>query len=151
VLAVDLDRFKVVNDTLGHPAGDQLLVEISRRLSKTIRAVDTVARTGGDEFLLLISGIHQAADVSVTASKLIAELDKGVSIGGTEVHTSASIGISVYPADGADSESLVAHADEAMYLAKQRGRNGFQFFSPGMSVFSRDRMELENDLRAHCH
>jgi diguanylate cyclase (GGDEF)-like protein len=147
VLAVDLDRFKVVNDTLGHPAGDELLVEISRRLSKTVRAVDTVARTGGDEFLLLISGIHQAADVSVTASKLIAELDKGVSISGTEVHTSASIGISVYPADGADSESLVAHADDAMYLAKQRGRNGFQFFSPGMSVFSRDRMELESDLR----
>jgi diguanylate cyclase len=147
VLAVDLDRFKVINDTLGHAAGDELLVEISHRLSKTIRAVDTVARTGGDEFLLLIAGIHQAADVSVIASKLIGELDKAVSVSGTEVHPSASIGISVYPADGAESDSLVAHADEAMYLAKQRGRNGFQFFSPGMSVFSRERMEFESDLR----
>jgi diguanylate cyclase len=147
VLVVDLDRFKVINDTLGHAAGDHLLVEISRRLSKTVRGVDTVARTGGDEFLVLIAGIHQAADVSVIASKLVAELDKPVVVSGTEVHTSASIGISVYPADGADSDSLVAHADEAMYLAKQRGRNGFQFFSPGMSVFSRERMELESDLR----
>jgi diguanylate cyclase len=147
VLVVDLDRFKVINDTLGHAAGDLLLVEISRRLAETIRSVDSVARTGGDEFLMLIAGIRQAADVSVIAGKLIAELDKGVNIGGTEVHTSASIGISVYPADGADADSLVAHADEAMYLAKKRGRNGFQFFSAGMSVFSRERMEMESDLR----
>jgi diguanylate cyclase (GGDEF)-like protein len=147
VLVVDLDRFKVINDTLGHGPGDQLLVEIAGRLSNAIRAVDTVARTGGDEFLLLITDIRKPADVTVTASKIISELDKSLVIGGAEVHASASIGVSVYPTDGADSDSLVAHADEAMYFAKQHGRNSFKFFSPGMSVFSRERLDLERDLR----
>jgi len=106
-----------------------------------------VARTGGDEFLLLITDICNPADTAVVATKIIAELDKSVLIRGAEVHTSASIGISVYPTDGADADSLVAHADEAMYFAKQHGRNAFQFFSPGMSVFSRERLDLERDLR----
>jgi diguanylate cyclase (GGDEF)-like protein len=147
VLVVDLDRFKVINDTLGHGPGDQLLIEIARRLSSAIRSVDTVARTGGDEFLLLLTEIREPSDAAVIASKIISELDKSVSIGGAEVHTSASIGISVYPADGLDSDSLVAHADEAMYFAKQAGRNSFQFFRPGMSVFSRERLDLESELR----
>jgi diguanylate cyclase len=147
VLVVDLDRFKVINDTLGHGPGDQLLIEIARRLSSAIRSADTVARTGGDEFLLLLTDIREAPDAAVIAAKIISELDKSVSIGGTEVHTSASIGISVYPADGSDSDTLVAHADEAMYFAKQAGRNSFQFFSPGMSVFSRERLNLESELR----
>jgi diguanylate cyclase (GGDEF)-like protein len=147
VLVVDLDRFKVINDTLGHGPGDQLLVEIARRLSGAIRSADTVARTGGDEFLLLLTGIREASDAAVIAAKIISELDKSVSISGTEVHTSASIGVSVYPADGSDSDTLVAHADEAMYYAKQAGRNSFQFFSPGMSVFSRQRLDLESELR----
>jgi diguanylate cyclase len=147
VLALDLDRFKVVNDTLGHGAGDQLLIEIARRLSSAIRAVDTVARTGGDEFLLLITDIREPADVSMIAIKIIAELDRPVSVSETDVHTSASIGISMCPADGIGADALVAHADEAMYFAKQRGRNTFQFFSPGMSVFSRERLELESNLR----
>jgi diguanylate cyclase (GGDEF)-like protein len=147
ILVVDLDRFKVINDTLGHGPGDQLLIEIARRLSLAVRAVDTVARTGGDEFLLLVTGIREPADAAVTAAKIVAELDRSVGISGTEVHTTASIGISVYPADGNDSESLVAHADEAMYFAKKSGRNGFQFFSAGMSVFSRERLDFESDLR----
>jgi diguanylate cyclase (GGDEF)-like protein len=147
VLVVDLDRFKVVNDTLGHGAGDQLLVEVARRLSMAVRAADTVARTGGDEFLLLLSGIRETADAAVIAAKIVSELDRPISIGGTEVHTSASVGISVYPTDGADADSLVAHADEAMYFAKQRGRNGFQFFGPSMNVFSRERLTVESDLR----
>jgi diguanylate cyclase (GGDEF)-like protein len=147
VLVVDLDRFKVINDTLGHGSGDQLLVEIAGRFSKAIRAVDTVARTGGDEFLLLITDIRNPADIAVTASKIIAELEQSIVLGGAEVHASASIGISVYPADGTDSDSLVAHADEAMYFAKQNGRNSFKFFNPGMSVFSRERLDLERDLR----
>jgi diguanylate cyclase len=147
VLVVDLDRFKVINDTLGHAAGDQLLMEIARRLSSAIRGSDTVARTGGDEFLLLLTGLREPADAAVIASNIVSELDKSVSIGGAEVHTSASIGISAYPADGADSEALVAHADEAMYFAKQQGRNGFQFFNADMSVFSRTRLDFENDLR----
>jgi diguanylate cyclase len=147
VLGVDLDRFKVVNDTLGHGAGDQLLVEISRRLASTIRGADTVARTGGDEFLLLLSGIREPSDAAVVAGKIVAELEKPVHIGGTELHTSASIGICIYPGDGKQSDSLIAHADEAMYFAKQRGRNGFQFFNSGMSVFSRERLDFESDLR----
>ncbi len=147
VLLVDLDRFKVVNDTLGHGAGDELLIEIARRLSGAIRAVDTVARTGGDEFLLLVAGIREPADAAIIATKIVSALDESVRINGTEVHTSASIGISVHPTDGADAESLIAHADEAMYFAKQRGRNGFQFFSAGMSVFSRKRLDFESDLR----
>jgi len=147
VLVADLDRFKVVNDTLGHGAGDQLLAEVARLLSTAVRASDTVARTGGDEFLLLLSGINEAADAGLIATKIVSGFDNPISIVGTEVHTSMSIGISVYPADGADADSLVAHADEAMYFAKQRGRNGFQFFSPGMNVFSRERLNFESDLR----
>lgn len=147
VLVVDLDRFKVINDTLGHGPGDQLLIEIARRLSLAVRAVDTVARTGGDEFLLLITGIREPADAATVAAKIVAELDKSASISATEVHTTASVGISVYPADGTDPDALVAHADEAMYFAKQSGRNSFQFFSAGMSVFSRERLDLESDLR----
>jgi len=147
VLLVDLDRFKVINDTLGHGAGDELLIEIARRLSGTIRAVDTIARTGGDEFLLLVTGVREPADAAIIATKIVSELHKPVSINGAEVHTSASIGISVYPTDGGRSDLLIAHADEAMYFAKQRGRNGFQFFNAGMSVFSRERLDLESDLR----
>ena len=148
VLVVDLDRFKVINDTLGHAAGDQLLIEIARRLMTSIRTVDTVARTGGDEFLLLLTAIHEAANAANIAAKIVAALDQPVSVGGTEVHVSGSVGISMYPSDGRDGDSLVAHADEAMYFAKQQGRNGFQFFSAGMSVFSRERLDFERDLRS---
>jgi diguanylate cyclase (GGDEF)-like protein len=147
ILVVDLDRFKVINDTLGHAAGDQLLNEIAERLSSAIRSADTVARTGGDEFLLLLTDIREAPDAAVIATKIISALEKSLRIGGTEVHASASIGISMYPADGSDSDTLVAHADEAMYFAKQAGRNSFKFFSPGMSVFSRERLDLESELR----
>jgi diguanylate cyclase (GGDEF)-like protein len=147
VLVVDLDRFKVINDTLGHGPGDQLLVEIAGRLSNAIRTVDTVARAGGDEFLLLLTDIREATDAAVVATKIVADLDKSVNIGGADVHTSASIGISVYPTDGSNSDDLVAHADEAMYFAKQQGRNSFHFFNPGMSVFSRERLNLESELR----
>jgi len=147
ILAVDLDRFKVINDTLGHAAGDHLLIEITRRLSAALRAVDTVARTGGDEFLLLITDLRESADAAYVAEKLIAQFEPPVSISGTQAHTSASIGISIYPTDGSDADSLIARADEAMYFAKQRGRNGFQFFNVGISVFSRERLDIENDLR----
>ena len=148
VLVVDLDRFKVINDTLGHGVGDQFLIEIARRLIAAIRAVDTVARTGGDEFLLLITALHEPADAAIIAAKIVAALDKPVSIGGTEVHASGSIGIAVFPGDGTDADTLVAHADEAMYFAKQQGRNSYQFFNAGMSVFSRERLDFERDLRS---
>ena len=147
VLAVDLDRFKLVNDTLGHGVGDELLIEISRRLLKSTRSADTVARTGGDEFLLLVPAIHTPADAAMVAVKILAELGKPLRISGTDMHSTASVGISVFPDDGMDVDSMVAHSDEAMYFAKQNGRNCYKFFSAGMSVFSRDRLHLECDLR----
>jgi diguanylate cyclase (GGDEF)-like protein len=147
VFVLDLDRFKVINDSLGHGSGDRLLKEIAGRLSSTIRAVDTVARSSGDEFLLLITHILKPAYAAVVASKILADLEQSILIGGAEVTVSACIGISVYPTDGADVDSLVSHADEAMYFAKQHGRNSHQFFSLGMSAFSRERLDLERDLR----
>jgi diguanylate cyclase len=147
VLVVDLDRFKVINDSLGHGPGDQLLIEIGRRLSSAVRSADTVARAGGDEFLLLLTDIREASDAAVSVANIISDLGKALDLNGTELHTTASIGISLYPVDGSDSDTLVAHADEAMYFAKQAGRNGFHFFNPTMSVFSRERLDLERDLR----
>ncbi len=147
VLVVDLDRFKVINDTLGHGAGDRLLTAVARRLSGAVRTVDTVARIGGDEFLMLISGVQQRADAALAAGKIIAELSKPFAVDSTDLHTSASIGISLYPSDGTDSDTLVARADEAMYFAKSVGRNTFQFFNADLSSFSHERLDLENDLR----
>jgi diguanylate cyclase len=147
VMVLDLDRFKLINDTLGHAAGDQLLAIVARRLSAAIRDVDTVARVGGDEFLLLLADARERADVANVATKAAASLSGAFRIDAGDVHTSASIGISVYPADGTNVDALVAHADEAMYFAKQRGRNAFQFFNAGLSAFSQKRMDLENDLR----
>jgi diguanylate cyclase len=147
VLLLDLDRFKLINDTLGHGAGDLLLSGVARRLSGVTREVDTVARTGGDEFLLLIADTRDQADLGSLATKIGKALCEPFVVNGAEVHTSASIGISVYPQDGKDVDALVAHADEAMYFAKQRGRNSFQFFNKEMSVFSQERLDLENDLR----
>jgi diguanylate cyclase (GGDEF)-like protein len=147
VLLLDLDRFKLINDTMGHAAGDQLLTQVAQRLSAATRDIDTVARTGGDEFLLLIAEARDQYDLSATAVNIGKALREPYVINDTEIHSSASIGISVYPADGLDADSLVAHADEAMYFAKQRGRNSYQFFNQEMNVFSRDRLELENDLR----
>jgi diguanylate cyclase len=147
VLLLDLDRFKLINDTLGHGAGDQLLVQVAARLSETVREVDTVARTGGDEFLLLIASIRDQKDLITVATKIQGALGHALRINQAELHTSASIGISLYPNDGVTADALVAHADEAMYFAKQRGRNAYQFFDPSMSVFSQERLDLENDLR----
>jgi predicted signal transduction protein with EAL and GGDEF domain len=116
-------------------------------LSGVTREVDTVARTGGDEFLLLITDTSDQSDLGGVAGKIGKALSEPFTVNSAEVHTSASIGISVYPGDGTDVDALVAHADEAMYFAKQRGRNSFQFFNQAMSVFSQTRLDLENDLR----
>jgi diguanylate cyclase len=147
VLLLDLDRFKQINDSLGHGAGDRLLEEVARRLSGAVREVDTVARIGGDEFLLLIADIRDHSDLAAVAAKIGGVLGEPLSVGSAELHTSASIGISMYPADGTTGDDLVARADEAMYFAKQSGRNSYQFFNRTMSVFSQDRLDLENDLR----
>ena len=149
VLVVDLDRFKAINDSLGHAAGDQVLVEIAHRLSAVVRSVDTVARTGGDEFLLLLTAIREPAAAAIIAANIVAALDKPVNISGTEVHASSSIGIGMYPADGNDADSLVAHADEAMYFTKQTGPQRLPVLqSQHECVLRRERLDFERDLRS---
>jgi diguanylate cyclase (GGDEF)-like protein len=147
VMVLDLDRFKLINDSLGHGAGDQLLVEVARRLTTAVRKIDTVARVGGDEFLLIVSDLKEADDAAAVAKKIIEAVSQSCHVATVELQTSPSIGISVFPKDGTDAEALLAHADEAMYCAKQRGGNTFQFFAAGMNAFTPGRLQLENDLR----
>jgi diguanylate cyclase len=148
VFAVDLDRFKAINDSLGHIAGDELLQEIARRLSALLRREDTLARLGGDEFVLLINEVSTPQDAEVVARKVIAQVALPTNLSGLDVHVSPSIGICICPDDGADAESLLQHADAAMYHAKKKGRNTFQFFAPAMNAFARERLEMESGLRA---
>ena len=146
LMVCDLDRFKLVNDSLGHGAGDQLLQEVARRLTGLVRSVDTVARLGGDEFVLLITSIQDSEDARRVAAQAIEVLQTPVRIAGIDVHTSPSIGIAFYPADGCTIEALTAHADAAMYCAKQRGRGNVQCYEGGMNAGSEDRVQLESDL-----
>ncbi len=127
-LFLDLDGFKKVNDTLGHDAGDQLLCEVSTRLKETIRASDTVARIGGDEFTFVLNNIGSDANASRMAAKIIAALAKPFELKGQQCHVGGSIGISIYPDDSKDTETLIKQADEAMYLAKQSGKNTYKFY-----------------------
>ena len=147
VLVVDLDRFKSINDSLGHIAGDQMLKEVARRLKLLLRKADTLARLGGDEFVLVLNEISGPRDAEGVASKVLARLSEAVTLSGLDVQISASIGVSVFPEDGVDAETLLQHADAAMYHAKKSGRNSFQFFAPAMNVFARERLEVESGLR----
>jgi len=147
VLFLDLDQFKVVNDTLGHAAGDRLLIEIAGRLLQTVRESDTVARVGGDEFTLLLPGIDRAEDAARTAQKILEAVSRPIEIGDHPLYVTTSIGISLYPADGEEPEALLSSADIAMYRAKEQGRNGFQLSSPAMNARSVARLSLERDLR----
>jgi diguanylate cyclase (GGDEF)-like protein len=147
VIAVDLDRFKSINDSLGHPAGDALLKEAANRLKGALRANDTVARVGGDEFVIVLPSVTRTFEVEALARTLLAELSAPFDVLSTRLHTSGSLGICFFPQDGRDAASLIAHSDEAMYHAKQGGRGGYQCFSPEMSVFTPERLLLENDLR----
>jgi diguanylate cyclase (GGDEF)-like protein/PAS domain S-box-containing protein len=147
VLFLDLDRFKYINDSLGHPIGDQLLQSVSKRLLATVRGSDTVSRQGGDEFVILLSQIAYPEDAGTTAKKILSLLGEPHSIGGKELHINGSIGISVYPEDGEDAETLIKNADTAMYHAKESGRNNFQFFKPEMNQKSVERQSLEGSLR----
>jgi len=131
VLFIDLDRFKNVNDTLGHGAGDQLLREISVRLKATLRASDVVARLGGDEFVVLLQEVIDADEAGEVARKLLTAIIEPVVIAGQQCQVTGSIGISMYPEDAKDEQSLMKSADTAMYCAKQEGRNNFQFYSEG--------------------
>jgi len=146
LLVCDLDRFKLINDSLGHRAGDQLLREVARRLAALVQPADTVARFGGDEFVLLGSSIVNSEDAMRLASSAIEALKVPVRIGNIDLHTSPSIGIAIYPADGATADALLAHADAAMYAAKQQGGGNAQRYSCGMHAGSEERVQLESDL-----
>ncbi len=146
VAVFDLDRFKVVNDSFGHGAGDTLLKEVAARLQGVARSIDTVVRLGGDEFVMIIDNLAQPTDAQAVAQRALAVLHQPLRIGEQEIHTSASIGIALYPQDGSSVEALMAHADAAMYCVKQQGRNDVQFFTPGMDAATQDRGKLESDL-----
>jgi diguanylate cyclase (GGDEF)-like protein len=146
VLVLDLDRFKFINDSLGHRAGDELLNQVARRLQGIVSKVDTVARIGGDEFVLVLGSAAERRDAEAVALRTIEALKQPIRISGVDLHISTSIGISFYPTDATWSENLIAYADAAMYCAKQRGRNNVQFFEPGMDTATRDRVKLESDL-----
>lgn len=146
LLYIDHDRFKPVNDSLGHKAGDLLLQQVARRLQDCVRDSDTVARLGGDEFAIIMEDIDQL-HVSHAAQEIIRRLGQPFAIEGSEAFVGASIGVSVFPSDGSDLTTLVKHADIAMYRAKERGRNTCQFFLPEMNAGVEERLYLENALR----
>jgi diguanylate cyclase (GGDEF)-like protein/PAS domain S-box-containing protein len=147
VMFIDLDRFKTINDSLGHMTGDQLLKEVASRLCRAVRASDTVARLGGDEFVVLVPGIRTPEEAGQVAEKIIEALSEGFPLERRNLHITPSIGISVYPDDGNDVEALMRNADSAMYHAKANGRNNYQFFKEVMTQTAARHFELESSLR----
>ncbi len=147
VLFLDVDRFKEINDTLGHEIGDELLKKASSRLKASIRESDTVARIGGDEFNILVSDITREEDAADVAGKIVENFRKSFMISGHELRVTCSMGISIYPDDSDETDTLLRYADIAMYSAKENGRNRYYFYNPGINVRSLDRIRLENSLR----
>src|ERR1700731_4457719 len=147
VLFLDLDGFKHINDSLGHPIGDKLLQSIAKRLVDCVRDSDTVSRQGGDEFVVLLSEVEQSEDASITASRMLRAVAGAHSIDQHDLHVTASIGVSVYPDDGLDAETLIKNADTAMYQAKENGRQSYQFFKPAMNIRAVERQSIEESLR----
>ncbi|HEY9657576.1 MAG TPA: EAL domain-containing protein, partial [Allocoleopsis sp.] len=147
VAFLDLDRFKTVNDTLGHAFGDQLLKQVTKRLQKCIRPCDTVSRWGGDEFTLLFPHITYVEEAGKIARKILETLSAPFCLENQELYVSASLGIALFPYDGEDAETMLKHADTAMYRAKQQGRNNYQFYSPEMNTKALEQLVLETDLR----
>ena len=144
---IDLDRFKTINDSLGHHVGDELLKQVAARLSSCVRAADTVARQGGDEFAVILEDLRDDEGARHVAENMIASLNSPIFVGSLQLNTSCSIGISLFPADGRDSATLMKNADAAMYSAKEKGRNNFQFFSADMNTKVLERLSIENYLR----
>ena len=130
VCYLDLDGFKGVNDSMGHEAGDQVLIEVACRIGKSIRCEDTVARLGGDEFVILLVGLEKGAECVVTLNRLLATIGRPIAVEGREISLGASIGVSIYPLDDADPDTLLRHADQAMYVSKQTGKNCFHIYEP---------------------
>jgi len=147
VLFVDLDRFKAINDTLGHSVGDQALQAVAKLLQSSVRGTDTVARHGGDEFVVLAEEVNDEPRIELVARRIMQALSQPLTLEGNEVFLHASVGVSVYPKDGDSAEALIRHADIAMYQVKEAGRNDFRFFDPGMSVHSVQFMRIEHELR----
>jgi diguanylate cyclase (GGDEF)-like protein/PAS domain S-box-containing protein len=147
VLFVDLDRFKLVNDTLGHYAGDLLIAEVARRLMRCVRPGDTVGRINGDEFAVVLADLAHADDAALVAQNMLDALAQPYQLAGSEAFTTASIGISTFPGDGNDAEDMLRNADMAMYRAKESTRNAYCFFTAEMNRRSAERMHLNNDLR----
>lgn len=147
VLFLDLDGFKHINDSLGHPIGDKLLQSVAACLSACVRKSDTVSRQGGDEFVIVLSQVTHVADAAISAAKIISELKREHSIGEHCLRVTVSIGISTYPGDGEDGETLLKNADTAMYRAKEYGRDNYQFFTPDMGFQAVERQSLESQLR----
>lgn len=147
LLFIDIDHFKVINDSMGHAAGDQLLNIISQRLKDVLRKSDTVARLGGDEFTIIIEDLEEAECVATVANNILNALDVPTEINGNEVHVGGSIGIAMYPQDGENFGTLLKNADTAMYKAKDQGRQTFQFYASEMSQKAMQRLELENQIR----
>ena len=147
VLFLDLDQFKTVNDSLGHPVGDRLLATVAQRLTECIREEDVLARLGGDEFVLLLPRLAHRTDAAVVARKMLEVIGRPIEANGHELTPSVSIGIALSPDDGADLDTLLKHADIAMYGAKEAGRNNFQFFVPEMNARVLERLVVENGLR----
>ena len=144
---IDLDRFKSVNDSLGHLAGDELLREMASRLSTLLRSSDTLARMGGDEFVLLLRDMHARADIERVLAKVQAEITRPLVVAAVELQITSSVGVAIFPQDARDGPTLLKHADAAMYQAKNAGRNAFEFYVEGMASFARERLELESGLR----
>jgi diguanylate cyclase (GGDEF)-like protein/PAS domain S-box-containing protein len=147
ILFLDLDGFKHVNDSLGHPIGDKLLQSIGKRLVDCVRASDTVSRQGGDEFVVLLSEVERPEDAAISARRMLQEVTQAHSIDHHDLHVTASIGVSIYPDDGLDAETLIKNADTAMYQAKENGRQSYQFFKPAMNVRAVERQSIEESLR----
>ena len=144
---LDLDRFKNVNDTLGHGAGDLLLRQVSERLAGCVRSGDTVGRLSGDEFAIVLSNLTGPDDASLVAQKIMATFAKPFNLYGKEVFISASIGITLFPTDSLDQDILIQNADTAMYRAKELGRNSFRFYTPEMNARALEKLSLESSLR----
>jgi diguanylate cyclase (GGDEF)-like protein len=147
LLFLDLDNFKTINDSLGHAAGDELLQEVARRLRETLSDIDTVSRQGGDEFLVALADVDDLAVVSSLAGRMQRRLAQPFTLKGMQLVTSISIGIALFPGDGEDFDTLLRHADMAMYQAKSAGRNAYCFFDERMNADNRERLALELDLR----
>ena len=147
VLFLDLDGFKHINDSLGHPTGDKLLQSVAKRLVHCVRASDTVSRQGGDEFVVLLSEVQHLEDAAITARRMLKAVAEPHPIDHHELHVTGSIGLSVYPEDGGNAETLIKNADTAMYQAKEKGSQAYQFFKPDMNVRAVERQSIEESLR----